>query len=336
MRRTWIGLLVALTIARIGPAWAADEGLATQSRALERAAHAVVGVQTIALEDARSNATLGRWRQGSGVVIGDDGLVLTIGYLIVEADQVQLMLDDGRALPARVVAYDLSTGFGLLMPLIPMAITPAPIGRAIDLPKEVPLLIVSGAPEGVLSPARLVSSRAFAGSWEYRIEHALFTTPARTDHSGAGLFNARGELVGIGSLVVADAKGAAGAHTPGNMFVPVDLLVPVLPELRRTGTSAASRRAWVGLNCVESGGRLRVTRVSDESPAEEAGIQAGDRIVSIDGKAVNSLDALWAELWSGGPAERAVTIEIERQDVPQTLTLHSVDRERSLRRPSGI
>jgi S1-C subfamily serine protease len=336
MRRVWIALMGAMAIAWCAPSLGAEDDVAAQSRALERAANAVVGVQTVALEDARSNATLGRWRQGSGVVIGEDGLVLTIGYLIVEADQVQLMLDDGRALPARVVAYDLSSGFGLLMPLAPMTIAPVPIGRGVELPNDAPLLIASGAPDGMVSPARLVSRRSFAGSWEYRIDGALFTTPPRTDHSGAGLFNARGELVGIGSLVVADAAGSPGSRVPGNMFVPVDLLTPVLAELRVSGTSAASRRAWIGVNCVEWAGRLRVVRVSDEGPAEAAGLQAGDRIVAIDGKAVNTLDALWTTLWAGGPAEREVTIEIERQDEHQTVTLRSVDRQRHLRRSEGI
>ena len=151
-------------------------------------------------EDARSNATLGRLRQGSGVVIGPDELVLTIGYLVLEADQVQLVLDDERSVPARVVGYDLATGFGLLQPLAPLRIMPAPLGGSRAVSTDEPLLVASGGDSGQLSMARLVSRRSFAGYWEYRIDDALFTAPPRTDHSGAGLFNSRGELVGIGSL----------------------------------------------------------------------------------------------------------------------------------------
>jgi S1-C subfamily serine protease len=322
-----------LALATVG-ATAATE-LEQQSRAFERAANAVVGVQTLALKDAPSNATLGRIRQGSGVVIDGEGLVLTIGYLILEADRVQLVLDDGRTLPARVVGYDLATGFGLLQPLAPLKIDPAPLGRSTSVTPREALLIVSGEPGGQISAAHLVSRRVFAGYWEYRIDGALFTAPPRTDHSGAALFNARGELVGIGSLVVANAAADESARIPGNMFVPVDLLLPILPELRRTGASGASRRAWLGVNCVEQDGQLRVVRVNDDSPADDAGLRPGDRILAIDSTPVTTLEALWTRLWTGAP-ERTVALQIERGGNLQTLSVQTVDRNRQLRRASGI
>ena len=329
---------VSACVLSASPAAAQTTDLAQQSRALERAANAVVGVQTLAVPDARSNATLGRQRQGSGVVIDANGLVLTIGYLILEADQVQLLLDDGRSLPARVAGYDLATGFGLLQPLAPLNIAPAPLGPSQAVGKDDDLLIASGAPMGELSGARLVSRRTFAGYWEYRIEGALFTSPPRTDHSGAGLFNPRGELVGIGSLVVADAMGPdarEGVRVPGNMFVPTDLLRPILGELSRSGSTAASRRAWLGINCVEQGGQVRVVRINDDSPAEAAGLRVGDRILGIDGAAVTTLDALWTRLWAGA-AERDISLDIERDDARQSLNVRTVDRQRQLRRASGV
>jgi S1-C subfamily serine protease len=293
----------------------------------------------LALDDARSNATLGRVRQGSGVVIGPDGLVLTIGYLVLEADQVQLVLDDDRSVPARVVGYDLATGFGLLQPLAPLRIAAAPLGGSRDVSSDEPLLVASGGDSGQLSMARLVSRRSFAGYWEYRIDDALFTAPPRTDHSGAGLFNSRGELVGIGSLMVAETRAepsGGGARVPGNMFVPTDLLQPILAELRTRGTSNASRRAWLGVNCVEHAGLLRIVRVSGDSPAEVAGLQVGDRIVAIDGTAVSTLDTLWTRLWSGGPAERDVTLEIERDGARQSIGVRSIDRAQAIKRASGV
>jgi len=223
--------------------------------------------------------------------------------------------------------------------LAPLRITPVPLGGSRAVSTEEPLLIASGGGSGALSMARLVSRRSFAGYWEYRIDDALFTAPPRTDHSGAGLFNSHGELVGIGSLVVADTRadrGDTGERQPGNMFVPTDLLQPILAELRTRGMSSASRRAWLGLSCVEHAGVVHVVRIAGDSPAEVAGLRIGDRITAIDGFAVSTLDALWTRLWSGGPPERAVTLEIERNGARQAVGLRSVDRTQTIKRPAGV
>jgi serine protease Do len=327
--------LIALAASTASPPSAANE-LEERSRALSRASDAVVGLRVTAVEDARSNATLGPRRQGSGVVVGDDGIVLTIGYLILEADQVELLTDDGRQLPARVVAYDVATGFGLVQSLAPLRLAPVPLGQASALALEEPLVVASGGEDGAVSVAVLVSQRPFSGYWEYHIENALFTAPARRDHSGAGLFNGRGELVGIGSLFVADALGPQAPRVQGNMFVPIDLLKPVLAELRNRGSSRQSERAWLGINCIEADGILRVLRVNTDSPADVAGLEAGDRIERIDGADVKSLAALWKTLWSGGPPEREVSLDIVRGGERQTLKLQSVDRMKTLKRAQGV
>ncbi|MGE4051604.1 MAG: S1C family serine protease, partial [Piscinibacter sp.] len=183
--------------------------------------------------------------------------------------------------------------------------------------------------------ARLVSQRAFSGYWEYHIDTALFIVPPRSDHSGAGLFNLDGELLGIGSLVVGDALGPGAGRLPGNMFVPVDLLKPVIAEMRARGSSRGSHRAWLGLNCEERGGEIRVLRVTQDSPADLAGIRPGDRILRIDDADVAALETLWKTLWRNG-AEREVLLTIRRDGEVQTLTVHTTDRMRSLRRPQGI
>jgi S1-C subfamily serine protease len=322
-----------------GPPARAAEAASTieaQSRALQRASASVVGLRALAVDDARSAATLGRARQGSGVVIGAGDLVLTIGYLILEAEQVQLITDDEREVPARLVGYDVATGFGLVQPLAPLRIEPAPFGSTATLARGEPLMIVSGGEDGAISAAQLVSRRNFSGYWEYHVDGALFTAPARPDHSGAGLFNSRGELVGVGSLLVKDAAGPDGPPQNGNMFVPIDLLRPILPELRSLGSSQLSRRAWMGVNCVETEGTVRVVRVNIDSPAEVAGLEPGDRIVRIDGTEVKALEVLWKTLWAGGAPEREVTLDIVRAGKPQTLKLQSVDRMKTLKSAQGI
>ncbi len=307
-----------------------------QSRALSRAHAAVVGLNVSAIDGARSAATLGSEREGSGVVIAADDLVLTIGYLVLEAQTVQITTHDGRQYPGRVLAYDGATGFGLVQSLAPLGLAPVPLGQASALRPEESLMLASGGAEGGVGPAQLVSRRAFSGYWEYHVEGALFTRPPRRDHAGAALFNARGELLGIGSLFVTDAQGVGATGLPGNMFVPVDLLPPVLAELRQHGSSRASQRPWLGLNCFEEAGQVRVLRVSDDSPADVAGLQRGDHIRRIDGVPVSDLAALWKTLWSDSAAERAVRLDIERDGQTLSLTVHAVDRAKTFRRAPGI
>jgi S1-C subfamily serine protease len=331
------GLITLLTWGAAGTAGAAGSGLEVQSRALQRASDAVVGLTAKAVEDARSSATLGVQRQGSGVVIGADGLVLTIGYLILEAEDVEIATDDGRLLPARVVAYDLATGFGLVQSLVPIKLDPVPLGDATSLAPQSPVVVVSGGAAGAVSMARLLTRRPFSGNWEYHIDGAIFTAPARRDHSGAGLFNDQGELIGIGSLWVADALGQPGVpRQQGNMFVPIDLLKPVLQDMRARGVGPASHRAWLGLQAAETAAGLRVLRVNEDSPADVAGLEAGDTILAIDGQEVRTLEALWKRLWSGGPAERDVQLQVLRQGQPMGFTVHSVDRMKALKRPQGV
>jgi S1-C subfamily serine protease len=328
-----------LLFAPLSLAVAADEGgsaIEVQARALQRAHNAVVGLRAQAVEDARSAATLGRVREGSGVVIAREGLVLTIGYLILEADQVDLRLEGERVVPARVVAYDVATGFGLVQALAPLRLEPVPLGDARAVTSDEPLLIASGGEDGDVSMARLMSRRPFSGYWEYHIDGALFTSPPRRDHSGAALINANGELVGIGSLIVSDSLGPGQPRVAGNMFVPIDLLKPIYSELRAKGSSALSQRAWIGINCTEANGEVRVVRVNGDSPADVAGLRVGDRIVRIDGTEVTALEPFYKSLWSGGPPEREVTLDVIRNGATQTMKVQSVDRMKTLKRATGV
>jgi len=347
--RRWASLLAAAGALVTGGAGADEPATdsATQVRAtlarleahkeaLARANAAVVGLEVVAVDDARSIATLGKERQGSGVLIGDDGIVLTIGYLILEADQVELVAGDGRRVPARVVAYDQASGFGLVQALAPLGIAPAPLGVSAAVATDEPLLFASGGDEHDLSLARMVSRRPFSGYWEYHIEGALFTAPARTDHSGAGLFNADGELVGVGSLVVGNAAGGSGPAMRGNMFVPVDLLKPILADLKARGSSRDSSRAWLGLNCVEVGGQVHVVRLAADSPAEAAGVQPRDVIVAIDGVRVADLASMYRTLWRGDRPDRDVVLDIVRDGEAIRLSVHAIDRMMTLSRPRGV
>ena len=310
--------------------------------ALSKANAAVVGVRVSVAQGARSAETLGRNRSGSGVVIGADGLILTIGYLMLEAQSIKIVTSDNKTLPARAVAYDLATGFGLIKPLLPMRdVAPVALGSVGDVARGEPLMAATGSQadgdEADVSMTQMVSRRPFSGYWEYHIESAVFTSPPIDNHSGAPLFNQRGELIGIGSLFVNDALGAGGAgKMSGNMFVPVDLLKPILNEMQTTGSTKFSRRPWIGLTSSEQGGRVQVVRVNQDSPAQAAGLEPGDFVLAVDGEKVASLEAFYKKLWARGEPDSEISLTVLQGAEVKVIKLKTVDRMSTMTKPDGI
>ena len=249
----------------------------------ERFFQSIVKVRTRAVPNARSSATLGQEREGTGIVIGDDGLVVTIGYLIVEADEVSLVDQRGKVLPARVVAYDHATGLGLVRAIVPLSAPPLPLGDSSKLADRDPVMVVNHAGPDDVTLALVVSTRPFTGNWEYLLDRAIFTSPPTMNWSGAALVSRDLKLVGIGSLIVREASTSGDSALPGNMFVPIDALKPILPELLRTGRRAGPPRPWLGVAADEVSGRLMVSRVSPEGPGDRAGIKVGDIILGVGG-----------------------------------------------------
>jgi serine protease Do len=304
--------------------------------ALTRANAAVVGVQVTVADGARSAETLGKQRSGSGVVIGPDGLILTIGYLVLEAQTIQVVTQDNRTLPAQPVAYDLATGFGLVRSLLPLrGIAPVPLGSHNDLALGEAVMAAVGGADADVAMTQLVSKRPFSGYWEYHIDTALFTSPPIGNHSGAALFNQRGELMGIGSLFVGDVMGE-NARMPGNMFVPVDLLKPILAELQQTGSSRQSHRPWLGVTSSEQGGRVKVVRVTKDSPADDAGLEAGDVVLTVDGAKVATLEEFYRKVWARANPDDEVKLTVLQGADIKTVTIRAVDRMTTMVKPAGI
>jgi S1-C subfamily serine protease len=299
------------------------------------AANATVTVKTTAIANARSNKTLGQERTGSGILIAPQNLVLTIGYLILEADQVEVTSSKGRTFPATVVAYDHATGFGLLRPIGPLGVKPVRLGSSDGIETLDRVMIAAGGGEESVSVATVVSRRRFAGYWEYMLENAIFTSPPRADHSGAALINKDGELVGIGSLFVMDAM-TPGERLPGNMFVPIDILKPILAEMIATGRQKGSARPWLGLSSLEEDGRLKVLRVSDEGPADLAGITPGDIILQMGGQSVERLDDFYRRLWAAGAPGVDVELKVLHGTEVRDVKVHSIDRVEMFRKKPTI
>ncbi len=283
----------------------------------------VVKLRSTAFAGARSSPTLGAQREGTGVVVDATGLVLTIGYLILEAETIELSTADGTAFPATVVGYDSATGFGLLRSLRPLPIAPITIGRSSSVATRDRVLIVGF--DGVAA-AVVVSRRPFVGWWEYLLDEAIYTAPATVNWSGAALLDHEGKLLGIGSLSVNDAMGS-NSRVPGNMFVPIDLLKPMLNDLVAQGKSSASPRPWLGVQTQEVQGNVIVTRVSPDSPADQAAIRPGDVIVALGGETVTSQVDFYTRLWSRGVAGVEIHLDVLRRGKLERVTVTSADRQ---------
>jgi S1-C subfamily serine protease len=329
--RRLLAASIALTIFCV-PAYGAssETGGAAPQRELTIDALSVVKLRSHAVRDARSAATLGSDREGTGVVIDESGLVLTIGYLITEAENVELSTADGKVFPATVIGSDARTGMGLVKALLPLPVKPVDIGESSRLTERELVLIVGF--DGV-APAYVVSKRRFVGYWEYLLDEAIYTAPATVNWQGAALLSKEGKLLGIGSLAVGDALGSH--NIPGNVFVPIDIVKPVLGDMVANGRLTAKPRPWLGVNTQEFQGNLIVTRVSPESPADDAGLQRGDVIVGIGGKSIQGQADFYRKLWASGQAGVEVPLEVLKGNQVQTFTIKSRDRE-SYFRPTPV
>jgi len=278
--------------------------------------------------------TLGQKREGSGVLIDNEGLVLTIGYLMVEARVAEIGLQDGRTVPATVIGYDHETGFGLLRAMVPPKVSPLELGNSVELKVGDPVLVANSGGAATAAPARVSARREFAGSWEYLLDDAIFTVPPHPDWSGAALISREGKLVGIGSLVVNDAR--TDDKGPSNMFVPVERLGPILGDLLAQGRSSKTARPWLGLTTNQVDSELVVSRVVAGSPAERAGVQAGDIITGVDGDRSRSLADFYRKIWALGPAGVVVPVDLLRDRELQHVEIRSINRLDHLKLKSSL
>lgn len=297
---------------------------------LRDAPKAVVGVRSEVPPEARTARALGRDRSGSGVVIDASGLVVTIGYLILEAAAVDLYDAAGRRIPAEIVGYDHDTGFGLLRAAEPLEAPPLPLGDSAAVAIGQPLLVLSRTDGLDGREVKLVSRREFAGYWEYLLPDALFTLPPHPAFAGAALIDAKGTLVGIGSLFVGDAT-AEDVASPGNMFVPINALKPIMGDLLAYGRRPGASHPWLGLYAGEHAGHLIVGSVADDGPAENAGLRPGDVLLGVGGIPVRSLAEFYRRVWDLGEPGVPVPLRIMRRDQVIELQVPSIDRMRWLR-----
>jgi len=321
MKRCWMLILWVFWLSMIFPAYA-QEGSKENGKELLKA---VVKVRATVPDYARSARTLGTEREGSGVLIDNRGHILTIGYLILEAETLEVFDPDGKPISAQSVAYDHITGFGVLKVEKPMDAKPMQLGNSSEVKEGDPILVAThGGEEGAMG-ARIISRKEFAGYWEYLLDDAIFTAPPHGNFAGAALIDHNGKLVGIGSLFTQIAIAGLGM-IPGNMFVPIDYLKPIFSDLITKGRSSAPPRPWLGINVEEVHGRLFVTRVTSEGPAEKGGLKVRDIILTVNKKEVGGLADFYQKVWALGKPGVEVPLTLLRGIQVQDIKVKSGDR----------
>ncbi len=293
----------------------------------------IVRVEAQAVNDAQSTETLGRERAGTGVIL-DERTVLTIGYLLLEAEQVDVVSTSGKKAPGTVAAYDHASGFGVIRTLVPLDGKPLEFGDSDAVSeKEKVLTIGQGEPEA--TEIFVLARKPFTGSWEYMLDNAIFTFPPVNNWSGAALITSSGKLIGLGSLIVNDAaNGQRGV--PGNMYVPTNLVRPILKDLLATGRRSGPVQPWLGMTTEVVRGNLMVTKLSKQGPAESAGIEVGDIIVGVSGEKFTDQAEFYKRVWRQGPAGTTVSLRVLHGGDVKDVPVKSIDRAESMRRPTGI
>jgi len=299
---------------------------------LEQALGAMVLLRSEVPEDAFTAQILGTERLGNGVVIRADGLVLTIGYLITEASSVWITTAQGAVLPGHPLAYDQQTGFGLVLPLGRLGVPPLARGSAAAARIGDDVVVAGHGGRAHALKGELFDKREFAGYWEYVLDEALFAAPAHPQWGGSALIGADGKLLGIGSLLVEEKAGEESVQ--GNMFVPVDLLEPILEDLVQRGRTRRAARPWLGMYTTEIGKKLVVAGLAAGGPAERAGLKLGDQVLAVAGGRPSGLADLFRRIWALGPAGVEVPLSLSRSGARSEVHLASADRNDYLKKPA--
>src|SRR5689334_19890342 len=279
---------------------------------LDRALSAVLGLRATVPEDAFTAGTLGTERAGSGVLIREDGLVLTIGYLVTEAETIWLTPDGGGAVQGHVLAYDQESGFGLVQALGRLKVSLIELGMGVRVGAgDRAIRAAEGGRRHALS-ARVVARQEFAGYWEYLLDRAIFTAPAHPFWGGAALIGADGRLLGIGSLHVQHSNGRE-LRRDVNMIVPIDLLPPVLDDMLTYGRPNRPPRPWLGLYATEMEDSVVIAGLSERGPASKTNLKPGDRVVAVRDEPISNLASFWRRVWASGPAGSEVILQVTRE-----------------------
>jgi len=308
---------------------------------LDEVLGAMVGIRALVPPDAFTADILGTERVGHGALIRKDGLVLTVGYLITEAETIWLSLSGGRTVPGHVLGYDQETGFGLVQALAHLDEPTLPLGQSSEVEVGMPVVVAGSGGRSRSVVANVIAKQEYAGYWEYLLEEAIYTAPAHPFWGGTALIGPSGELLGIGSLQIQAVSADPERPLPlrsrqsddANMIVPIDLLKPILNDLATIGRPNRPARPLLGLSATEIGSSVALLGAADRGPAELAGLREGDIVLAVAGGAVPSLAELFRRVWALGEAGVAVPLTINREGRTFEVTVRSTDRRSLLKGP---
>ena len=290
---------------------------------VERLFESIVSVRSTIPPGARTAASLGIEREGNGVAI-DEKHILTIGYIIIESESIEIGLSDGRRLPAKLVGYDHTSGFGIIKSIVPLKMPPLQLGNSDNINSKQDLLMLPSPNRGAGSIVRSVSRRPFTGWWEYFVESPIYTTPPNKLWAGAPILNENGEILGIGSLFVSES--VPGISSPGNMSVPINLLKPILADLISSGRRKGKIQPYLGISSDDSNDQIIVTRVSKGGPAYQAGIKPQDIIVGVNGSQISNLKSFYEKVWKSGEAGVTIELRVLRSGTVMDVKVKTIDR----------
>lgn len=298
---------------------------------LDAALESVVALHAQVPDDAFTASILGTERAGHGVALGADGLLLTIGYLITEASAIWLTTNRGTVVAGHPLAYDQSSGFGLVQALGKLGVPGLERGSSAGCRVQDEVIVAGHGGRQHALKSMVFAKREFAGYWEYVLDEAIFTAPAHPHWGGSAVIGADGRLLGIGSLLVEEKHD--GETVQGNMVVPIDALEPVLDDLLRYGRANRPPRPWLGIYTTEVDGRLAIAGLAPGGPAEKAGLGVGDLVLEVAGERIAGLADLFRRIWRRGAAGVEVPLTIARRGALMQVTVRSADRHDFLKKP---
>jgi S1-C subfamily serine protease len=291
-------------------------------RLIELVVPATVAVAVEVPETHPSAAILGTERLGTGVVVDRAGLLLTVNYVVIGASSVEVTLLDETRVDGRVVAHDFASGLAVIEisahGLAALDLCPS---SALGVGQDIFIVAAAGENKRRANSGMITSIAPFDAYWDYSLDRAITTTAMNPGLGGAPLLDSHGRVAGIASLDLNEI----GRFT---LAIPVDDFLTHRNELLQHGRRVSRpARAWVGLYCYTFRDHVVIAGVLPGTPAEQAGLAAGDVVLTVDGQTIANRHELYSALWLHRPGD-VLEFRVFRNNAVKRLAVPSGDAEK--------